>query len=246
MRVVSFVMLAFFLAPISLATPVSAAAGENKNPETETDIKPEKHVVVTRRSSFTPISDKQAKRDFPDRPVYLIQSKAFDKTVYLVRVGFFESYADAMAFRERALASYPAAQVSEIARNEYLTLQRTLPMPKPAAPVMEAKKAEPKPAPMAPPAAVPAPAPSVGAYSPKALYAILLEESSQAAPTARAPLPPSLKNYRLYATQTRVKDKTLYQLKLGFFESEQVVYAARKQLKAAYPSTRVTRITLNE
>jgi len=248
MWAVTLVMLVFLLAHFSLATPAQAQSDEKNVTETETYIKSEKHFVVTLRSSFTPISDKQAKRDFPDSPVYLIQSKAFDKTVYLVRVGFFENYADAMAFRERALATYPAAQVSEIARNEYLAIQRTLPAPKPAAPAIAAKKIEPMPVPSAPPAPTPVPAPpaSTGAFSPKALYAILLEESNQAAPAARAPLPASLKKYRLYATQTRDKNKTLYQLKLGFFENEQDVYAARKQLKDTYPNTKVIRTTLNE
>ncbi|WP_372521566.1 hypothetical protein [Sulfuricaulis sp.] len=212
---------------------------------------------MTLRSSFTPISDKQAKRDFPDSPVYLIQSKAFDKTVYLVRAGFFENYVDATAFRERALSKYPAAQVSEITRNEYLTIQRTLPAPKPGAPTIMAKKIGPKLTPLAPPAPIPVPVPSApapvpappasaGVFSPKALYAILLEESSQAAPAARAPLPASLKNYRLYTTQTRDKNKIFYQLKLGFFENEQDVYAARKQLKDIYPNTKVIHTALNE
>jgi tetratricopeptide (TPR) repeat protein len=241
-------MLVFLLVHFSLATPALAQSDEKNGPGSEADTRTEKHFVVTLRSSFTPISDKQAKRDFPDSPVYLIQSKAFDKTVYLVRLGFFENYADAMAFRERALDKYPAAQVSEIARNEFLTIQRTLPAPKPAAPTITAKKIESKPAPSAPPVPIPVPAPpaSASAFSPKALYAILLEESNQAAPSARAPLPASLKNYRLYATQTRDKNKTLYQLKIGFFENEQEVYAARKQLKETYPNTKVIRTSLNE
>ena len=254
MWAVTLVVFVFLLVHLSLATPAQAQSDEKMSSETETDTRTEKHFVVTLRSSFTPISDKQAKRDFPDSPVYLIQSKAFDKTVYLVRAGFFETYADAMAFRERVLEKYPAAQVSEIARNEYLTIQRTLPAPKPAAPTITAKKIEPKPAPLAPvtpvpvPAAPPAAAPPAiaSAFSPKALFAILLEESNQAAPAARAPLPGSLKNYRLYTTQTRDKKKTLYQLKLGFFENEQDVYAARKQLKEIYPNTKVIRTTLNE
>ena len=248
MWAVTLAMLVFLLVHFSLATPAQAQSDEKVGPETEADTRTEKHFVVTLRSSFTPISDKQAKRDFPDSPVYLIQSKAFDKTVYLVRAGFFDNYADAMAFRERTLAKYPAAQVSEIARNEFLTIQRTLPAPKPAAPTITAKKIEPKPAPSAPPAPIPVPAPpaSASAFSPKALYAILLEESTHAAPAVRAPLPSSLKDYRLYATQTRDKKKTLYQLKLGFFENEQEVYAARKQLKESYPNTKVIRTTLNE
>ena len=246
MWAVTLVMFVFLFVHLSLATPVFAESDEKNSSSNEADIKLEKHFVVTLRSSFTPISDKQAKRDFPDSPVYLIQSKAFDKTVYLVRVGFFENYADAMAFRERALAKYPAAQVSEIARNEYLTIQRTFPTLKPAAPTITAKKIEPKPTPSAPPAPTPVPPASASAFSPKALYAILLEESDRAAPKVRAPLPASLKNFRLYATQTRDKNKTRYQLKLGFFENEQDVYAARKQLKEAYPNTKVIRTTLNE
>jgi tetratricopeptide (TPR) repeat protein len=260
MWAVTLIAIFLLLANLSLATPVSAQTEGKNSTDTEVDVKLEKHFVVTLRSSFTPISDKQAKRDFPDSPVYLIQSKAFDKTVYLVRAGFFENYADAKAFLERALAKYPAAQVSEIARNEYLTIQRTFPTPKPAAPIIEAKKIEPKPAPVAPAAPVPVPAPvvppaptvapapvvSAGVFSPKALYAILLEESDRAAPAARAPLPASLKKYRLYATQTLDKKKTLYQLKLGFFENEQDVYAARKQLKDTYPNMKVIRTTLNE
>jgi hypothetical protein len=113
MWAVTLVMFVFLLVHLSLATPAQAQSDEKISPETEADTRTEKHFVVTLRSSFTPISDKQAKRDFPDSPVYLIQSKAFDKTVYLVRVGFFENYSNAMAFRESALAKYPAAQVSE-------------------------------------------------------------------------------------------------------------------------------------
>jgi tetratricopeptide (TPR) repeat protein len=244
-------MLVFLLSLTSMVKPAFAATNEGESAGTGTDISPEKHFVVTLRSSFTPISDKQAKRDFPDSPIYLIQSKAFGKTVYLVRAGFFENYADALAFRESALAKYPAAQVSEIPRNEYLVIQRTLPAPKPAAPGMEAKKLEPKPAPSAPPAPptptlAPSPPTSVSVFSPKALYALVLEESDRATPAMRAPLPATLKDSRLYVTETRAKEKTLYQLKLGFFEKESDVYAARKQLKDAYPRSKVMRVTLNE
>ena len=120
MWAVPLVMLAVLLIHLSSATPVLAASDEKNSAGTDADVKLDKHFVVTLRSSFTPISDKQAKRDFPDSPVYLIQSKAFDKTVYLVRVGFFKNYADAMAFRESAVAKYPAAQVSEITSNEFI------------------------------------------------------------------------------------------------------------------------------
>jgi len=272
MWAVPLVILVVLLVHLSSATPVLAASEEKNSAGTDADVKLDKHFVVTLRSSFTPISDKQAKRDFPDSPVYLIQSKAFDKTVYLVRVGFFKNYADAMAFRESAVAKYPAAQVSEITSNEFLTIQRTLPAPKPAAPTVTAKKIEPQPAPSVPPVPTPVPTPSVApapipvpvprvapaptpvpapparasAYSPKALFAILLEESDRAAPAVRAPLPASLKNYRLYTTQTRDKKKTLYQLKLGFFENESDVYAARKQMQEVYPGTRVVRVSLSE
>ncbi len=248
-------MLVSLLALTSLAKPVFAATDEGKNPEAGTDnISPAKYFVVTLRSSFTPISDKQAKRDFPDRPIYLIQSKAFGKAVFLVRAGFFENYTDALAFRERALAKYPAAQVSEIPRNEYLVIQRTLPVPKPVTPKtvepsMEAKTLQPRPAPTpAPPVPTLAPSPPTGVsvFSPKALFILVLEESNQAITPVRAPLPAALKNSLLYTTETHARGKTFYQLKLGFFEKESDVYAARKQLKDAYPRSQVMRVTLNE
>ncbi len=245
MWAVTLVILFLLFANLPLATAVYAASDARDNPESE--IKSGKHFVVTLRSSFTPISAKQAKRDFPDRPVYLLESKAFGKTVHLVRVGFFSSYADAMAFRRQALAKYPAALVSEIPANEYAVISRTFPAMKPAPAAKEIKKLEPKVAAPALPVPAPAaPATGAGEFSPKALYAIQLEESPKAIRAAHAPIPAALRRYRLYVTQSRVRNKTNYQLKLGFFENEQDVYAARKQLKAAFPGAKVTRITLNE
>ncbi len=249
MRAVTLVMLLLLCVNLSLAAIAHAELDEQNSPGNEIGIDAEKHFVVTLRSSFTPISDKQAKRDFPDSPVYLLQSQAFGKTVYLLRLGFFVNYADAMAFRERVLTKYPAALVTEILGNEYTTIHRAYAASRPAAPTLEAKKIEPKPEPPALPTSAPVPmVPSinVSAFSPKALYAIQLEESDQVISAVQISLPASLRNYRLYVTQTRDKNKARYQLKLGFFEKEQDVYAARKQLKAAYPSTTVTRITLNE
>ena len=79
MWAVTLVMLVLLFVNLSLATIVHAEPDEKSGSEGEIGVNTEKHFVVTLRSSFTPISDKQAKRDFPDSPVYLIQSKAFDK-----------------------------------------------------------------------------------------------------------------------------------------------------------------------
>ncbi|MBI3569488.1 MAG: hypothetical protein HY082_00030 [Gammaproteobacteria bacterium] len=246
MRVIPLVVLSVLLVNLSLALPVHAIP-ENKNSvNAATGISPERHFAVTLRSSFTPISDKQAKREITGRPVYLIQSRAFGKNVYNLRVGFFDSFSDASAYRKNMLDKYPAATVTEIGRNEYVAIQRTFPVAKPAAPPAETARIEPaKPAPAAP-APAPTPPTAAAAFSPKALYVIQLEESEQAMRAARAPLPASLQNNRLYVTQTREKGKTRYQLKLGFFEKEQDVFAARQQLKAAYPNAKVTRATLDE
>lgn len=246
MRATPLVALFLLLLNFSPVMPAHAKSEDSGGTETGTDVSTEKHFVVTLRSSFTPISDKQAKRDIPDRPVYLIQSKAFGKSVYNLRVGFFDSFSEASAYRNSVLAKYPAASVTEIGRNEYATIQRTFPVAKPAASAAEARMAEPaKALPVAP---IPAPTPptAAAAFSPKALYVIQLEESGQAIRAARSPLPASLKNNRLYVTQTLEKGKPRYQLKLGFFEKEQDVFAARQQLKAAYPNAKVTRVTPDE
>ena len=204
--------------------------------------------MVTLRSSFTPISDKQAKREITDRQIYLIQSRAFGKNVYNLRVGFFDSFSEASAYRSKVLATYPAATVTEINHNEYAAIQRTFPVAKPATPPVKAAKIEPaKPAPTAPaPSPIAPTASAAAAFSPQALYVILIEESKQPIRAASASLPATLKNNRLYVTQTREKTKTRYQLKLGFFEKEQDVFAARRELKATYPNAKVTRITLAE
>lgn len=245
MRAVAVLSFLFFLTNLWLAPAFAAESGGKNNVEGASEAGVKQYFAVTLRSSFTPISDKQAKRDFPDRPVYLLQSKAFGKDVYNLRVGFFETFAAASGFRDGALAKYPSARVTEITGNEFTVIARTFPTLKALMSAAPVKKAETPRAP-APPAPVIAPAVAAGAFSPRALYAVQLEESGSAVTTVRAPLPPSLKNYRLYTTQTRAKDQMRYQLKLGFFEKEEDVYAARNQLKAVYPDAKVIRITRDE
>ena len=126
---------------------------------------------------------------------------------------------------------------------------RTFPSLKMLTPAAPEKKPAVSKTPTAPPppavAAVP-PASTVGAFSSKALFAVLLEISQKRITGIRAPVPDSLKNYRLYTTQVGKKEKTRYELKLGFFEKEEDVYAAQKKLKAAYPDAKVIRITRQE
>ena len=246
MRASTHVVLFLLLVNLMPSVPAHAKSGDSDSSDIIADTSAERHFAVTLRSSFTPISDKQAKRDIPDRPVYLIQSKAFGKNVYNLRVGFFDSFSDASAYRNSVLAKYPAASVTEIRRNEYAAIQRTPPVTNPAAPPVKAAKIEPaKPIPAAP-APAPTPPTAAAAFSPQALYVIQLEESGKPIAAARTPLPASLQNNRLYVTQIREKNKTRYQLKLGFFEKEQDVFDARRQLKAAYPNAKVSRVTLNE
>lgn len=243
--VVAFLFF-FFLSSLWMATPFAAESATANSSDSAPEAGIKQYFAVTLRSSFTPISDKQAKRDFPDRAVYLLQSRAFGKDVYNLRVGFFRNFADASAFRDGTLGKYPSARVTEITGNEFTVIARTFPSLKALMPAAPVKKAEVPKAPAAPPAPVVPPAVAAGAFSPKALYAVQLEDSGKAVTSARAPLPPSLKNYRLYTTQTRVQDQIRHQLKLGFFEKEEDVYAARNQLKTTYPDAKVIRITRNE
>ncbi|MHB8624071.1 MAG: tetratricopeptide repeat protein [Sulfuricaulis sp.] len=246
---ITIVRLLVFSAIFSLASVAQAGFDVQINPDSEVGINTKRHFVVTLRSSFTPISDKQAKRNFPNHPVYLLQSLAFGKTVYLMRIGFFNSFAEATAFRERVLAKYPAALVAEILENEFSVIQTGFEASQPTAPKITTKRGSAGPTPSAPStiASVPvAPPSNVSAFSPRALYAIQLADSNRTISAVQVALPVSLRKYRLYVTQTHVNDRTRYQLKLGFFESELDVYAARKQLKATFPASEVTRITLNE
>jgi tetratricopeptide (TPR) repeat protein len=249
MRVVALVSYIVFLTSLALALAVDAASSEPANVGSAAEAGIKRYFAVTLRSSFTPISDKQAKRDFPDYAVYLLQGKAFGKDVYNLRAGFFENYADATAFRDIALAKYPSARVTEISSNEFTVIVRTFPTFKMLTPATPVKKPEAPKTPTAPPppavAAVP-PAARPGAFSSKALFAVLLEKSPKPITGIRAPLPDTLKNYRLYTAQVRDKEKTNYELKLGFFEKVEDVYAAQKKLKAEYPDAKVVRITPEE
>ena len=250
MRVVTLFSCLIVLANLLiLALPVNAAPSGQATAEPAAEKSATKYYAVTLRSSFTPIAAKQAQRDFPDRAVYLLQSRAFGKDVYNLRVGFFEKFTDAAAFLKIALAKYPAARVTEISANEFTVIGRTFPslrMLTPAAP--EKKPVAPKTPTAPPPPAVPVspPAATAGAFSPKALFAVLLEKSPKPIASIRAPLPDSLKNYRLYTTQVREKEKMRYELKLGFFEKVEDVYAAQKKIKAVYPDAKVIRITRQE
>jgi tetratricopeptide (TPR) repeat protein len=246
MRAIPLVVLFLLLVNLSLTAPVHAKPGDTNGAGSVADVNPERYFAVTLRSSFTPISDKQAKREITDRPVYLIQSRAFGKNVYNLRVGFFDSFRDASAYRNSVLARYPAAVVTEIGHNEYAVIQRTAPVAKPAVPPAEAARISPAIPVPATPAPAPTPPAAAATVSSRALYVIQLEETDKPILAARAPLPAAFKNNRLYVTQTGEKDKLRYQLKLGFFEKEQDVFAARRQLKAAYPNAKVTRITLSE
>lgn len=247
MRYISRALFLLLLANLPSTGTIAAVSGNRNGIDTAVETAPERYFAVTLRTSLTPISDKQAKRDIPDRPVYLIQTKAFGKTVYNLRVGFFATFADAIAYRNGIRAKYPAASVFEIERNEYTVVLRSFPEFKLAVPKLEVKIPEPIVAPPVTPPPTPAPpAVSVGEYSPKALFAILLEESTQSISAVRSPLPESLKNFRLYITQTLIKDKPHYQLKLGFFEKEPDVFAARRNIMSTYPRAKVIRISLNE
>ncbi|MGE5242340.1 MAG: tetratricopeptide repeat protein [Bacteroidota bacterium] len=246
MRAVTVFSFLFFLGNLWLVSAFGAEPGDKADTESAAEANVKKYFAVTLRSSFTPISDKQAKRDFPDRPVYLLQSRAFGKDVYNLRLGFFENFAAADAFRARTLGKYPSARVTEITGNEFAVIARTFPTLKALTPPAPVKKAEAPKAPAAAPAPVAPPAVAAGTFSAKALYAVQLEESAKTIATARAPLPAALRNYRLYTTQTRVRDQTRHQLKLGFFEKEEDVYAARNQLQTTYPNAKVIRITRDE
>jgi len=108
----------------------------------------ERVFALTLQSSPEPIPGLAAARaklkDLPGTAVYQAQTKVVDKEMYVLRLGFFSSQAEAEAARAKLLGRYPAAQVTEVTVDE----RRTAP------PVAAA------PAPKAAPAPAPAPAPT--------------------------------------------------------------------------------------
>lgn len=133
--------------------------------------------------------------------------------MYFVRLGFFGTFDEAQAMRDRLVDRYPLAWATEVT-------------------AAERERAVPAKAPPAPPAR-PAPAPKPAPRGDIA-YVVNLASSLDPALPVRA-LPGPYDGYRLYRTQTRQNGKVWHRLRLGFFRTKGEAEKARQTLKALYP-----------
>jgi tetratricopeptide (TPR) repeat protein len=80
--------------------------------------------ALTLASSAEPFSDFSGfvagvKNIVPDAQVYTVAAKLFGKPVYYTRVGFFDSYEEAEAAKEKLLAAYPGAWTTPVGDIEH-------------------------------------------------------------------------------------------------------------------------------
>ncbi len=132
----------------TLASPVRAATNTNA-PGAE-----QKYYAVTLITAFEPVDISKTAKEFPKQDVYLVRSNVLGKTVYFVRLGFFPTFADANAMKDRLQSRYPGAWATSVTSMERSGTRET-----------EEKPATPPP--VATPKPTPTPAPAVPVTLPK-------------------------------------------------------------------------------
>ncbi len=78
-----------------------------------------RYFAVTLRTSPVPLSTRKVAAEFPDRLIYLSRTSIKGKELFIVRAGFFTTSAEATAFRNRILKSYPDAAVTSVTDTEF-------------------------------------------------------------------------------------------------------------------------------
>lgn len=180
--------------------------------------------AVTLLSSFEPIPDALLPTDFKQQHVYRTQSVVFGKTIYFVRLGFFASSSEATTLRDKLLARYPGAFMTEVTEEEFRTV---VPSPAKAEKPAVQQKAQP-----APPH--------------EEFFVVTLAASVTQNPTPAGPLPARLKGKRLYLRDTVQNGSTRHNLQLGFFSSAAEAEMARSLLVATYPEARARPVSRQE
>ena len=81
--------------------------------------------VITLATRFRPFGVRQAKEEFPDRIVYLTTASVFGQDLFLLRMGFFPTLAEATAVKDAVGKRYPGAWVAVISEGEYASASRS-------------------------------------------------------------------------------------------------------------------------
>ena len=79
----------------------------------------QKYYAITLITSFESIDIRKTAKEFPKQDVYLIRTNVLGKTVYFVRLGFFPTFADANAMKDRLLSRYPGAWATSVSSQEH-------------------------------------------------------------------------------------------------------------------------------
>ena len=219
-------MLVPILVVLSTLVPVSAAVAQTGSvaPAATPATTGTRHFAVTLLSAFEPIPDALLPTEFKQQHVYRTQSVVFGKTIYFVRLGFFASSSEATTLRDKLLARYPGAFMTEVTEEEFRTV-----VPSPAKVEKPAVQQKAQPAPPH-----------------EEFFVVTLAASVTQNPAPAGPLPAKLKGKRLYLRDTVQNGSTQHNLQLGFFSSAAEAEMARSLLVATYPEARVRPVSRQE
>jgi hypothetical protein len=191
-----------------------------------------KFYAVTLMTSFTPVATKKLAKQFPDHVVYQKKSVVFGKELYLVRLGFFPSFAAATAMKDKLLDRFPGAWPTEVPEAEQATaLGIGVVAPSGvarAAAVASGGKV------------------TAGKAAGSGIFVINLDSSNAPEKLVRVPMPVELNAYRTYVLSATVKGKTQYYFRLGFFPTQSDAEQARSFLTRTYAGSSIVEVSREE
>lgn len=182
----------------------------------------------------------------PDRPefreyrLYVAEEQKGDTTYHQLRVGFFDSAAEAAPVQRALARAFPGAWVVEVSKREKRASRKAVIKPEPRPRAAETRTAQ---APTSQPSAANL-APAVPL--PKGNFAIQLRQDSKPITAAGLPDLPEFGRYLMYVTKRRKGNGTVYQLRLGFFSSGGGAARIQQRVARAFPGAWVVRVSEGE
>lgn len=193
-----------------------------------------KFYAVTLMTSFTKVSTKTLAKEFPKQIVYQKKSTVFGKDLYLIRLGFFPSFAAATAMKEKLVGRFPGAWPTEVPEAEQASAIGIGVV----APIGVARAPAPAPA----SSRTIAPSKVVG----PGIYVINLGSAQTPEKLLRTAMPLELNAYRAYVLSETAKGRTQYHFRLGFFPTQSDAEQARSFFTRTYPGSFIVQVTREE
>jgi hypothetical protein len=109
----------------SFAQTASQPSSQPSSKARTQPVAPKTWYTVTLATRFRPFGVRQAKKEFPDRVVYLTSASVFGQDLFLLRMGFFATLAEATAVKDKVIERYPGAWVAAITPGEYASASRS-------------------------------------------------------------------------------------------------------------------------